>query len=332
MALQRLHRVEQHLGQGCATGHTLAHVAVKDEVQTALNAGLPVVALESTIISHGMPYPRNVETARAVERVVRENGGVPATIAILNGVVHVGLEEAQMELLGRPGTPVQKCSRRDLAYVVATKRNGSTTVAATMIVAAQVGIQVFVTGGVGGVHRGATETMDVSADLIELGRTPVCVVSAGVKSILDIPKTLEVLETQGVTVATLGSDAFPAFFTADSGCPSPLRVDTYEECARVVHAAAQLGLRGGVLLTVPIPAHLAADGALIQDATRRALEEAAAQGVRGHAITPFLLRRINELTEGKSLAANVGLILNNAKVGTRVAVEFAELQRPSQLP
>eukprot|EP00667_Euglena_gracilis_P016026 EG_transcript_16711 len=319
MAVNRLCLFQAHL-------HQANFMAVKEEVLFALNAGKPVVALESTIITHGMPYPRNVETARAVEQTVRENGAVPATIAILKGVIHVGLTNAQLEALAAPGADVLKCSRRDLPYIIAARRNGSTTVAATMIIAHMAGIQVFVTGGIGGVHRGAQETMDISADLIELGRIPMCVVCAGVKSVLDIPKTLEVLETQGVTVATLGSDVFPAFFTANSGCPAPLRLDTYRECARLLHTTGRLGLESGFLLTVPIPRHLAADGAAVQQATEAALREAEAQKVVGHSVTPFLLRRINELTLGKSLEANIALILNNAIVGARVAAELVALR------
>jgi pseudouridine-5'-phosphate glycosidase len=223
------------------------------EVAEALRQGRPVVALESTIISHGMPYPANVKTAQEVEQVVRSHGATPATIAILDGRIRVGLTPAELETLGKLGHKAQKCSRRDLAYVLATKTPGATTVAATMLIAHMAGISVFVTGGIGGVHRGAESTMDISADLTELGRTPVAVVCAGVKSILDIPKTLEVLETQGVSVVALGTNEFPAFFTPHSGCEAPLRVNSPSECAQMIDAAQRLRLDNGMVIAVPIP-------------------------------------------------------------------------------
>eukprot|EP01012_Entosiphon_sulcatum_P024578 TRINITY_DN2974_c0_g1_i1.p1 TRINITY_DN2974_c0_g1~~TRINITY_DN2974_c0_g1_i1.p1 ORF type:complete len:324 (+),score=45.18 TRINITY_DN2974_c0_g1_i1:45-1016(+) len=301
--------------------------SISDEVTEALHSGKAVVALESTIISHGMPFPENIRTAERVEAEVRRHGAIPATICILGGTIHVGVNAAQLQQLGDPKTKVIKCTTRDLPLAVSKKLNGSTTVAATMAIAHHAGIRVFVTGGIGGVHRGVYQTWDISADITELGRTPVAVVSAGIKSILDIPKTLEALETQGVPVVTLGSDEFPAFFTATSGCPTPTRLDTPAECARLIHQAASLGLLTGTLITVPIPAEHAADGAIVEKATTAALQEAGERHVSGHDITPFLLKRIHELTSGASLKSNIALVLNNARVGATIAVELAALQR-----
>eukprot|EP00455_Lapot_gusevi_P004886 TRINITY_DN12039_c0_g1_i1.p1 TRINITY_DN12039_c0_g1~~TRINITY_DN12039_c0_g1_i1.p1 ORF type:complete len:443 (-),score=171.46 TRINITY_DN12039_c0_g1_i1:189-1415(-) len=298
------------------------------EVRNALNSGKPIVALESTIITHGMPYPQNLKTAQEVEGVVRSNGAVPATIAIMKGVIKVGLTENELkELASLDRKSVQKCSRRDLAYVLATRGYGATTVASTMYIAHKAGIRVFVTGGIGGVHRGVEATMDVSADLTELGRTPVTVVCAGVKSILDIPKTLEFLETQGVPVAAFGTQEFPAFFTAHSGVAAPLTVSSTTQVAAMIDASSRLGLENGMVIGVPIPEHQQAAAAPIQQAQDTAIAEAKAQGISGRDVTPFLLHRVNQLTKGASLTANIALIKNNAKVGSQIAVELSKVQK-----
>jgi len=296
-----------------------------NEVSQALRAGKPVVALESTIISHGMPYPQNLKTANEVEKVVRANGAVPATIALLNGEVRIGLDAEALETLARLGPKCRKCSRRDLPVVVAEKGNGATTVAATMYLAHLAGIRVFVTGGIGGVHRGAEQTMDISADIMELGRTPVAVVCAGVKSILDIPKTLEALETQGVSVVSVGTKKFPAFFTPDSGSLSPFWVDTPEQGAKVIMGNKLLNLQSGMLFAVPIPEREAANAAHITKAIDQALKEADEQKVTGKDSTPFLLKRVNELSGGESLQSNIALVKNNAKFGAKLALEYAKL-------
>lgn len=315
---------------------------VSEEVGAALEVCGAVVALESTIITHGMPWPANYETALAVEAVVREGGAVPATVAILDGQLCVGLEDAQLRRLARwreeddgggegegegSGREVRKTSRRDLAAVVASGGDGSTTVSATMMIARMAGIEVFVTGGIGGVHRGAEDTMDVSADLTELGRTRMVVVCAGVKSILDIPRTLEVLETQGVGVMSLGTDEFPAFFTRQSGVRSPMRVDDYDAVAAMASAAIDMDLDSGMLLAVPVPESEEARQEPVERAIQDALREAEQQGILGAAITPFLLQRIAQLTEGESLAANVALIKNNARVGAQVSRSLANLRK-----
>eukprot|EP01062_Namystynia_karyoxenos_P032881 TRINITY_DN24218_c0_g1_i1.p1 TRINITY_DN24218_c0_g1~~TRINITY_DN24218_c0_g1_i1.p1 ORF type:complete len:333 (+),score=111.39 TRINITY_DN24218_c0_g1_i1:123-1121(+) len=302
-------------------------LVVHPEVAAAVAEGRPVVALESTIISHGMPYPQNVETARRVEAEVRKGGAVPATIAVLGGRIRVGLGNDDLELLGRLGPKVTKCSRRDLAFVLAAEGNGATTVSATMLIAHLAGIEVFVTGGCGGVHRGGEVTMDVSADLTELGATRVAVVCAGVKSILDIPRTLEYLETQGVPVCTLGAKEFPAFFTRHSGCQSPMVADSPQQMGRMLHHQRELGLRGGMLFAVPIPEAEQARAEPVQRATERALQEAAERGISGRDITPFLLLRISELTKGESLNANIALVMSNARAGSAIAVEAARLRR-----
>lgn len=304
-------------------------VRVHPDVAAALDAGRAVVALESTIISHGMPYPANIQTAREVEEVVRNSGAVPATIAILDGVCCIGLSDDELNrfaVLGAAGK-VAKVSRRDLAACVARSGHGGTTVSATMLLADMAGVRVFVTGGIGGVHRGGELSLDISADLCELGRTPVCVVCAGAKSILDIPRTLEFLETQGVAVLALGADEFPAFFTRRSGCPAPTRVETAHEAAAVVHASSTLGLSSGTLVAVPIPESAEAEAGKVQGAIEQALAEAGAAGVAGRDTTPFLLKRIAELTGGDSLASNIALIKNNAAVGAQIATSLAELQR-----
>ncbi|GMA15991.1 pseudouridine-5'-phosphate glycosidase [Deinococcus metallilatus] len=296
------------------------------EVAAALAASGPVVALESTIISHGMPYPQNVEMARGVEAVVRENGATPATIAVLGGRLKVGLTPDELELLAADRS-VQKISTRDLPFTVALGGHGATTVASTMRIASLAGIRVFATGGTGGVHRGASESMDISADLTELARTDVCVVSAGVKSILDIGLTLEVLETHGVPAITLGSPEFPAFYSRQSGFASPLTVQSEAEAARVLHAKWTLGLTGGVLLANPIPQEAEIPATEITPHIERALSDMAALGLTGKETTPYLLGRIVEITEGRSLAANIALVRHNAAVAARVASEYAALQR-----
>ena len=327
-------------------------VRVSEEVRAALAAGGPVVALESTIITHGMPWPENYATAVAVEAAVREGGATPATVAILGGELCVGLEDAQLRRLarwredrdqdrdgdrdrdgGRQGMrEVRKTSRRDLAAVVASGCDGSTTVSGTMVVARMAGIEVFVTGGIGGVHRGAEDSMDVSADLTELGRTRMVVVCAGVKSILDIPRTLEVLETQGVGVVCLGADEFPAFFTRRSGIGAPLRVDSVDEVAAMASAAIAMDLGSGMLVAVPVPERDEARHEPVERAIQEALREAEAGGIVGAAITPFLLRRIGQLTGGESLAANVALIKNNARVGAEIAAALAARRRAARDP
>lgn len=298
------------------------HLNIHSEVAQALAQGLPVVALESTIIAHGMPYPQNVATALEVEGVIRAYGAVPATIAVLDGKICIGLSRDQIEVLG--STPdVMKLSRRDLPYAVATGKPGATTVAATMICAALAGIEVFVTGGIGGVHRGATESFDISADLTELARTPVAVVCAGAKSILDLPLTLEVLETQGVPVISVGQDNFAAFFTRDSGLKADFRIDDAAQQARFIRTQWVLGLSGGVLISNPVPAENEVPSNEITQIIETALREAQTHGISGKKVTPYLLKRINELTHGASLKANIALIKNNARVGAALAVALA---------
>ncbi len=297
-------------------------LALAPEVSEALTAGRPVVALESTIISHGMPYPRNVQTAREVEDIVRAGGAVPATIAVLHGVPRIGLNDAELDLLGSD-EHVRKVSIRDLPYVIATGEHGATTVASTMRLAALAGIRVFVTGGLGGVHRGAENSMDVSADLTELSLTDVAVVSAGVKSLLDIGRTLEVLETLGVPVISVGSDDFPSFYSRSSGFRSPLRLDDPAQIATAMRAKWELGLAGGVVIANPIPVEAEIPEAEIGALIARAVAEADEQGITGAAITPYLLGRIVELSGGTSLEANIELVRNNARLGAQVAVAYA---------
>jgi pseudouridine-5'-phosphate glycosidase len=284
-----------------------------------------VVALESTIISHGMPYPQNVECARELESIVRAAGAVPATIAVLDGVIHVGLTDEQLEMFGKNGRSMLKCSRRDLSAAIAGRRNAATTVSGTILIAQMVGIEVMATGGIGGVHRGGEVSMDVSADLTELGRTRVLVVCAGVKSILDIPRTLEFLETQGVAVFGYGTDRFPAFFTRDSGSKAPLVMEDTQAGARYLLAQRAVRSTSGGILAVPLPAAAEADGIVVGAAIDKALAEATAQGVSGRDITPFLLKRVNELTKGKSLSANLALVKNNTKVASQIAVAYHEM-------
>jgi pseudouridine-5'-phosphate glycosidase len=292
------------------------------EVAAALRDGAPVVALESTIITHGMPFPQNVEAARAVEAEIRAHGAVPATIAVMGGRIHVGLTEAELDALGQ-AKGVAKLSRADLAACLATGGVGATTVAATMICARLAGIAVFATGGIGGVHRGAETSFDISADLPELAQTAVTVVAAGAKAILDLPKTLEYLETAGVPVIAYGQDAFPAFWSRDSGLKAPLRMDSAGEIAAAARMRAALGLPGGQLVANPIPAEAEIARDVIGPVIEAALTEAQAQGIAAKAVTPFLLQRIFELTEGRSLAANIALVLNNARLGAAIAVALA---------
>ena len=289
------------------------------EVAAARVAGKPVVALESTIISHGMPYPQNVTMARDVEQVIRDAGAVPATIAIMGGKICIGLSNQQLELLAT-APDAMKVSRRDLPYVVATGRLGATTVAATMICAALAGINVFVTGGIGGVHRGAETSFDISADLQELARTSVAVVCAGVKSILDIGLTLEYLETYGVPVMSVGQSGFPAFFTRESGFEADFRFDAALEQASFIRTKWTLGLAGGVVVANPVPTAFAMDKEEIDRITTQALAEAGQRGVTGKAVTPFLLGRIKEMTGGRSLATNIALVKHNALVGAQLAL------------
>jgi len=289
------------------------------EVAAARTAGKPIVALESTIISHGMPYPQNVRTAREVEQIIRDAGAVPATIAVIAGKICIGLSDEQLELLGA-SPDAMKVSRRDLAYVLAQARLGATTVAATMICAQLAGIEVFVTGGIGGVHRGAETSFDISADLQELAQTSVAVVCAGVKSILDIGLTLEYLETHGVPVLSVGQPGFPAFFTRDSGFQADFQIDSPEDQAAFIRTKWQLGLAGGVVVSNPVPANAAMAPTEIDAIITQALGEAASQNVTGKKVTPFLLGRIKELTEGRSLATNIALVKHNALIGARLAV------------
>ena len=296
-----------------------------DEVLAARAAGKPIVALESTIISHGMPYPQNVQTAREVEQLIRDGGAVPATIAIIDGKICIGLSDAQLEQLGNT-EGVLKVSRRDLPYVLSQKKLGATTVAATMICADLAGIRVFVTGGIGGVHRGAESSFDISADLQELAHTSVAVVCAGAKSILDLPLTLEYLETHGVPVVSVGQAQFPAFFTRDSGLNADFQLDDAVSLAAFVATKWQLGLNGGVVVANPVPEDHAMPKAEIDAMTEQALREADEQGVCGKAVTPFLLARIKQLTGGRSLDTNIALVKNNARLGAELAVKLAMLK------
>ena len=300
------------------------YLEVSSEVQSALSSGKPVVALESTIISHGMPYPQNVETALSVEKIIRENGAVPATIAILGGRLKAGLSREEIEHLGKAGRSVAKASRRDLPALVARKADGATTVATTMIIAHMAGIRIFATGGIGGVHRGAETTMDISADLEELAQTPVMVVCAGAKSILDLGLTLEYLETKGVPVIGYGTEELPAFYTRKSGFGVDYRVDSPAELAAVYAAQRELGYKGGMLVTNPIPEEYAMDKAVIDAAIEQALAEAKAQGVHGKETTPFLLARVVALTGGNSLESNIQLVLNNARLASLTAAALAK--------
>lgn len=295
------------------------NVKLSDEVREALALGRPVIALESTIIAHGMPYPQNVKTALACERLARTHGAVPATIAIIGGQLCAGLTEEQIEYLGREGRNVAKVSRRDIPYIMAKGADGATTVAATMFIASLAGIKVFATGGIGGVHRGAEVTMDISADLEELARTPVAVVCAGAKSILDLGLTLEYLETKGVPVLGYRTETLPAFYTDESDFKVDYCMDSPEEIAAAVTAQRDMGYPGGMLITNPIPHQYAMPKDVIDAAINQALAEAKKQGVKGKATTPFLLARVCELTGGESLKSNIKLVLNNVALGAQIA-------------
>ena len=301
------------------------YVDILPEVAQALKDGKPVVALESTIISHGMPYPQNVETALNVERIVRENGAVPATIAIIGGRLKAGLSPEEIEYFGKKGTAIAKASRRDLAMLCARGEDGATTVTTTMMIAHMAGIKVFATGGIGGVHRGAETTMDISADLEELAQTPVMVVCAGAKSILDLGLTLEYLETKGVPVLGYGTKELPAFYTRQSGCEVDYRVDTPEELAKAFKTQQALGLKGGMLVTNPIEPQYAMPLDVINKAIDQAIAESVEKGIQGKQTTPFLLARVAELTGGDSLASNIRLVYNNARLAAQVAAHLAQL-------
>lgn len=303
------------------------NIKISKEVQHALDNNLPVVALESTIISHGMPYPKNVETALAVEKVVRDNGAVPATIAIINGVPTIGCSREEIELLGKAGLSVTKVSRRDIPVVVSRRSNGATTVAATMIFASLAGIKVFATGGIGGVHRGAEVTMDISADLEELAMTDVAVVCAGAKSILDLDLTLEYLETKGVAVIGYQTEELPAFFTRISGRKVNYRMDSPLEIASALNEKEQLGLGGGMLICNPIPREYSMDAGYIESVIATSIEEANDLGIKGKDITPFLLDKIQKVTGGKSLASNIQLVFNNAMLASQIAGELCKLNK-----
>ena len=298
------------------------YLDINPEVAQALAAGKPVVALESTIISHGMPYPQNVETALNVERIIREQGAVPATIAIIGGRLKAGLTAGEIEYFGKKGTAIHKASRRDLAVLCARGEDGATTVTTTMIIAHMAGIKIFATGGIGGVHRGAETTMDISADLEELGQTPVMVVCAGAKSILDLGLTLEYLETKGVPVIGYGTRELPAFYTRQSGFPVDYRIDTPEELAAAFRASCDMGLKGGMLVANPIPEEYAMPLETVSAAIDRAIAECGETGIHGKETTPFLLARVAELTGGDSLASNIRLVYNNARLAAQTAVAY----------
>lgn len=300
------------------------YLEISPEVREALAAGKPVVALESTIISHGMPYPQNVETALLVEDTIRKNGATPATIAVIGGRLKAGLSKREIEYLGKTGIAVTKASRRDLPVLVAEGRDGATTVATTMIIAALAGIRIFATGGIGGVHRGAEVTMDISADLEELARTPVMVICAGAKSILDLGLTLEYLETKGVPVIGYGTEELPAFYTRKSGFKVDYRLDTPEELAQVFKAKLEMGLVGGMLVTNPIPEEYSMDHERINAAIDQAIEDSHKLGIHGKETTPYLLARIKDLTGGDSLASNIQLVLNNARLAAKTAAALCK--------
>ncbi len=301
------------------------YLDINPEVAKALAEGKPVVALESTIISHGMPYPQNVETALNVEKIIRENGAVPATIAVIGGRLKAGLSPEEIEYFGKKGQAIAKASRRDLAVLCARGEDGATTVTTTMIIAHMAGIRFFATGGIGGVHRGAETTMDISADLEELGQTPVMVVCAGAKSILDLGLTLEYLETKGVPVIGYGTKELPAFYTRSSGFSVDYQIDTPEELAKAFKVQNELGFKGGMLVTNPIPEEYAMPLEVINAAIDRAIAECNAKGIHGKETTPFLLARVAELTGGNSLASNIRLVYNNAMVAAKTAAAYMAL-------
>ena len=302
-----------------------AYLDINAEVAAALAEGKPVVALESTIISHGMPYPQNVETALKVEQIIRDNGAVPATIAIIGGRLKAGLTAEEIEYFGKKGPAIAKASRRDLAVLCARGEDGATTVTTTMIIAHMAGIKVFATGGIGGVHRGAETTMDISADLEELGQTPVMVVCAGAKSILDLGLTLEYLETKGVPVIGFGTKTLPAFYTRESDFGVDYRIDTAEELAAAFKAGHEMGMKSGMLVTNPIPEEYAMPMEVINGAIDQAIAESVEKGIKGKETTPFLLARVAELTGGNSLASNIRLVYNNAKVAAQTAVAYCNV-------
>ena len=301
------------------------YLDISPEVQEALATGKPIVALESTIISHGMPYPQNVETALNVEKVIRDNGAVPATIAIIGGRLKAGLTHEEIEYFGKKGQAITKASRRDLPVLCAKKEDGACTVATTMIIAAMAGIPIFATGGIGGVHRGAETTMDISADLEEFSNTPVMVICAGAKAILDLGLTLEVLETKGVTVVGYGTEELPAFYTRKSGFGVDYRLDTPLELAEAFYAKQQLGLKGGILVTNPIPEEYSMDYDTIMNVIDQAINECNEKGIKGKETTPFLLARVAEITGGDSLASNIQLVYNNAALAAKIAIELKKL-------
>ena len=298
------------------------YLHINPEVESALRSNNPVVALESTIISHGMPYPKNVETALRVEQIVQDNGAVPATIGVMNGKCVVGMTKQEIETFGK-ASDVWKVSLRDLPYVVSQNLLGATTVAATMRIASMAGIKIFVTGGIGGVHRGAENTMDISADLTEMAQTNVAVISAGVKSILDIGLTLEYLETLGIPVLTVGSDEFPSFYSRESGYKSPLRLDTPEAIAKMLLAKWSMGLNGSVMIANPLSAEASIDPNEMEGHIQQALNAAATAGIKGKEVTPFLLKYIADYTKGESLEANIALICSNAALGAKIAGAYA---------
>ena len=296
-------------------------IDISDEIQNSIKENGPVVALESTIISHGMPFPQNLETALEVESIIRKEGAIPATIAVLEGRIKIGLSNLELEQFAQ-GTKTVKVSSRDLPLAISQKQDGGTTVAATMICARMAGISIFVTGGIGGVHRGSEKTMDISGDLMELARTNVAVVCAGIKSILDIPRTLEYLETQGVPVIGYRTDEFPAFYTTTSGYSVQSRINTAEEIARCMKVKWELGLEGGMVIANPVLREDAMDEEVIEEAITKSLKEASEKGIDGKAVTPFLLERISQLTDGESLKTNIALVFNNALVGAKIASAY----------
>ena len=302
------------------------YLDIAPEVAAALAEGKPVVALESTIISHGMPYPKNVETALEVEKIIRDNGAVPATIAIIGGRLKAGLSAQEIEYFGKKGGEIAKASRRDLPVLIARGQDGACTVTTTMMIAHLAGISIFATGGIGGVHRGAETTMDISADLEELGQTPVMVVCAGAKSILDLGLTLEYLETKGVPVIGYGTEELPAFYTRKSGFGVDYRLDTPKELAEAFYAQREMGLKGGMLVANPIPEQYAMDADVIGRAIDQAVAESREQGIHGKATTPFLLARVKDLTGGDSLESNIQLVYNNARVAAQAAVHLASMR------
>jgi pseudouridylate synthase len=303
------------------------HIKFSKPVADALKARAPIVALESTIIAHGMPYPQNLEMARNVENAIRERGATPATIAIIKGELHAGLDEAELEHFAKTGPSIMKVSVRDMAYVMSQKLDGATTVASTMRIAHMAGIRIFATGGMGGAHRGAEKTFDISADLMEFAQTPVAVVTAGAKAILDLGLTLEILETQGVPVVGYGTDEFPAFYSRQSGHKLQQRCDNPDHVAALLSMQNKLATQCGAIVANPIPYQEEIQASEIEPQIQRAVAEADAKGIRGKDVTPYLLKRLVEITEGRSLKANIALVMNNAKVAADIAVAYAKLEK-----